>query len=333
MMATLQDNTRLFYKVAKAYYEDGLTYEQIGSRLGFSRMKVARLLEQARAEKIVQIVITPPNHLNTDFERKLEAHYGLDEAVVVTTASYDHPSVLQQLGPAAAECLLRGLQGHEIVNLTWGTAILAVVDALPRQNWPELTVVQMLGGLGSPEADVHATDLTRRAAQSLGAKPRLLSAPGIVSSKLVRDALLADRQISDTLALAAKADAALVGIGRPTPSSVVVQSGILNEKELDQLHHLGAVGDIGLRFFDAGGQAIHHEICDRIIGLDLDQLIRIPRVVGVAGSNEKFEVIRAALRGKLLNVLVTDDRTAARLLKKEAPPHRDTNNEFVRTAG
>jgi DNA-binding transcriptional regulator LsrR (DeoR family) len=179
-----------------------------------------------------------------------------------------------------------------------------------------MKVVQMLGGLGWPEADSRGTDLTRRVAEAFGAKPRLLPAPGIVNGKMVRDALLTDPQIADTLALAAQADIALVGIGRPTVESVVMQAGILTKEEFSQLQAQGVVGDIALRFFDANGEAVQHEICDRIIGLDLDQIKSVPRVIGAAGGEAKFEVIRAALRGKLINVLVTDDRTAVRLLEE-----------------
>jgi DNA-binding transcriptional regulator LsrR (DeoR family) len=163
-------------------------------------------------------------------------------------------------------------------------------------------------------------------AQIFGARPRMIPAPGIVTNKLVRDALLTDPQISDTLALAAQADVAMVGIGRPTPGSVVMGSGILTEKELGQLEDLGAVGDIALRFFDAHGCPVQHEICDRMIGLDLNQIKKIPRVVGVAGGDEKFEVIRAALRGKLISVLVTDDRTAVRLLEEPDEPVNSVAN-------
>lgn len=314
-----EDRLRLLYKVARAYYVDNLTYEQIGQRLGFSRTKVARLLKQAQDEKIVQIIITPPQNLNTELEQRLEAAYGLDEVVIVTPASYEQEAVLQALGPAIAECLVRCLKGSEVLDLTWGTAVLAAVDALPIQNWPDLTVVQMLGGLGKPEADVHGADLTRRTAQAFRARPRLLSSPGIVNSKLVRDALLADAQIADTLALAEQAAVALVGIGKPTPGSVVLRSGILTETELKELEARGAVGDIALRFFDANGKTIEHEINSRIIGLDLDQIKKIPRVIGAAGGEEKFEAVRGALRGKLIDVLITDEKTAVRLLEGPTP--------------
>ena len=132
-------------------------------------------------------------------------------------------------------------------------------------------------------SETYGADLTMRMAQTLGARMRLLPSPGIVSSKLVRDALLQDVNIAETLKLAARADLALVGIGSPMEGSVIIEAGILNESELGELRALGAVGDIGLRFFDGDGQAVVHPVNDRIIGLDLAQIKRIPRVVGVAG--------------------------------------------------
>ncbi len=313
-MAVAGDKEKLLYKVAKAYYEDELTQGQIGKRLGLSRIKVSRLLQQARDERIVQITIVPPQDSNADLERRLETRFGLNEAVIVSPTAYDAQTIGQELGLAAADCVIRCLQGHETLALSWGTTLRAVVDALPVQNWPNLKVVQILGGLGQPEAETHGTDIIWRTAQAFGARPRLLPAPGIVTSQYVRDALLKDPQMSDTLALAARADVALVGIGRPTPGSVVLQAGILTEEELNRLHAQGAVGDIALRFFDAAGRAIDYEINDRIIGLTLAQVKKIPRVIGVAAGKEKFEVIRAALAGQLIDVLVVDDQVARMLL-------------------
>jgi len=311
------DKKKLLYKIAKAYYEDNLTQGQIGKRFGLSRIKISRLLQRARDEKIVQITIVPPLNSNAELERELESRYDLDEAVIVAPSSYNKSILVQELGPPAADCLLRCLQGDEVLSISWGNTLLSVVDSLIPQNWPQMKVIQILGGLGRPESETYGADLVHRMASTFGARPRVVPSPGIVTSKIVRDALLTDSQIVDTLALAAQADVALVGIGRPTPGSVVMHSGILSEDELSDLLSKGAVGDIALRFFDATGQPIQHEICERIIGLDLGQIQKIPRVIGVAGGVEKFEVIRAALRGRLVNVLVTDDQTARRLLEDE----------------
>jgi DNA-binding transcriptional regulator LsrR (DeoR family) len=318
-MAIADDKKKLLYKIAKSYYEDGLTQDQIGKRFGLSRIKVSRLLQEARAEKVVQISIISPETSYADLERDLEAVFGLDEVVIVSPSSYDKPDLTHEVGSAAVDCLLRSLQGAEVLSVSWGSTLLSLVDSLPVKQWPEMTVVQMMGGLGRPEAEVHGNDIARRMAQAFGARPRLLSAPGIVASTMVRDALLADPQISDTLALSAKADVALVGIGVPVPDSVVMQAGAILAEEVEQLKSRGAVGDIALRFFDTDGKPIEHELNDRIIGLDLDQIKRIPRVIGVAGGAEKFDVIRAALRGKFINVLVTDDRIAAGLLEDSEP--------------
>jgi DNA-binding transcriptional regulator LsrR (DeoR family) len=160
-------------------------------------------------------------------------------------------------------------------------------------------------------------------AQIFDAKLRLLPAPGVVKSKFVRDALMEDPQIGGTLALAEQADVALLGIGIPLHGSVVARSDILNRDEIVQFMNDGAVGDIALRFFDGNGQPMEHGVNDRTIGLSLQQMQRIPRRIGVAGGDGKLEVIRGALLGEHINVLITDDRTAERLLEnREAVPQK-----------
>ena len=97
-MVAGSDINRLLYKVAKAYYQDNLTQEQIGDRFDLSRVKVSRLLQQARDAGIVHIIIVPPAVSNADAERELEARFGLDEAVVVTPPDYTKSSVVRTLG-------------------------------------------------------------------------------------------------------------------------------------------------------------------------------------------------------------------------------------------
>lgn len=303
----------LLYKIAVSYYEDGLTQDQIGKRFGLSRIKVSRLLQQARQTRVVQISIATPPGSYGDLERGLEKLYGLDEVVVVGPVG-DAADTLGQLGAAGAGYLARCLNEQRVLDISWGSTLLAIVDALAPLNLPDLRVVQMLGGLGRVESETHGADLALRLAQTLGARPRLLPSPGIVGSPLVRDALLQDANIAETLKLAERADIAIVGIGVPDPDTVLYQSKILTDQEIAELRARGAVGDIGLRFFDANGAPVQHPVNDRIIGLDLDQIQRIPRVIGVSGGAGKLEVIRAALRGKLIDVLITDDKTAEKLL-------------------
>jgi len=308
------EDKKLLYKIAKAYYEDGLTQQQIGRRFGLSRIKISRLLSQARDQKIIQITITAPQPTSAGLERQLEESFGLKEAVVVTPSDRRTQTVVNQIGAAAANYLLRCLQGKEVVAISWGTAILATVNALPAARLPNVRVVQMIGGLGELEAQTHGAELARRMADALGARPRLLHAPGIVKDRLVRDALAKDPQVADTLELAGRADIAIVGIGLLQPGSTLLSTkNALSEQEVADLQANGAIGDIALQFFDKDGNKVRGAVDERIVGIDLDQIKKIPRVIAVAGGQEKLTVIHAALRGRLVNVLITDDAVAEQL--------------------
>lgn len=316
-MPLSSEHHRLLYRIAHAYYVRELTQREIAARFRLSRPKVSRLLKQGRDEGIIDFVLVPPPGDLADLEHQLETRYGLEEVVVVATADPQDPvSVSRQLGPAGAECLIRSLKDHATLAMSWGTTLRSVIEALPARSWPHTQVVQMLGGLGDPAAESHGVDLTYRMAESLGARPRPVLSPGVVANRTVRDALLADPQVRGTLNLAASADVAIVGIGVPIAGSVVMRAGILTEAEVADLVERGAVGDIALRFIDAWGEPVEHRINGRTIGLELEAIIRIPRVIGVAGGAEKRDVIRAALRGRLVDVLVTDQATAEALTEE-----------------
>jgi DNA-binding transcriptional regulator LsrR (DeoR family) len=306
--------SRMLFKIAQAYYSDGLTQKQIGDRYGLSRMKVSRLLKQARELQIVQITLYPMEPVHAKLEKCLEEKYGLDEAIIVTPDDDGPDAIRRALGYPAAECLLRSLHEKSSIVITWGSTLASVVDVLPVESWPEVQVVQGLGGLSGPGSPTNAVDLTRRIANRLRAKPLLLASPGYVGRKEVRDALMQVPAVVEVLRAAAASDIALVGIGAPTEDGVVFREQILEGGDLERLTAKGMVGDIALCFFDKEGRPVADEVSDRLVGLTLAQIRNIPRVIGVAGGEGKVNAIRGALLGKLVNVLVTDDKTAAMLL-------------------
>ncbi len=305
---------RIIYKIASAYYEYNLTQQEIANKYGFSRMKVSRMLASALQNKIVQIKINSPADKYHNLEHKIEVKYGIKEVVVVDPETDDQEKVITSIGKAAAEYLNAIIEGNEIIGLTWGGALLNMVNALSIDNFPKLQIVQMLGGLGEPEAGYHGADLTRRMAEKFLTKPRLIHAPGIVRSKELCKELINDIQVRSTLQLAARADIAMVGLGLFGPGSFIFKSDLILSKE-DQLllKSRKVIGDISLRFFNEQGQYIPTEIDDRIVGISIDQIQKIPRIIGVAGGESKYPAIKAALDGKLIHVLITDMRTAEKL--------------------
>ncbi|HVO19854.1 MAG TPA: sugar-binding transcriptional regulator [Anaeromyxobacter sp.] len=312
-LRTTDDEPRLLYKIARAYYQDGATQERIARRFGLSRPKVSRLLRQARDSGVVHISIRRPGPGCPDLERELEARFDLDEAVL---APRDRAPVIERIGAAAAAYFARTVQPGDTVGLSWGTSLREFAARLPHLELPRVTVVQLIGGLGSLDAGVNGAELTRRVAERCGARPRILQAPGVVATPAVKAALLSDREVARSLELGRMATVAWMGLGVPRAASALFgPEGLLSHRDLEAIRARGAVADVCLRYFDAGGRPVETGFERRVLGIELPDLLAIRRRVAVAGGPEKVPAIRGALAGKLVNVLVSDEDTARALLE------------------
>ena len=320
MVFKVTDQERLLVKAARLYYEQELTQAEISQRLRLSRQKVQRLLQTARNEGVVQISIRPVMGIFTEEERQLEQRYNLREAIVVETNNYsDYETVTREVGVAAAEYLLRVIQAGDTITVSWGSSLLGMVNALyastSKYEIDDITIVQALGGLGDPTTEVHAADLVRRLARFLGGQAVLLPAPGVTGTLAASQAFMSDPHVQEVVRRASNANLAFMGIGAPRRDSILIRQGdIVTWEELKGLQERGAVGDINLRYFDDKGHLVDSALNERVIGLSLEQIRQIETVVGVAGGEEKFQAIHGALSGHLIDVLVTDDVTARRLL-------------------
>jgi DNA-binding transcriptional regulator LsrR (DeoR family) len=311
---------RLMARVARLYHERGLSQSAIARQLELSQPTVSRLLKRAEAERIVRVVVTHPSGTHPELEEGLQERYGLREAVVVETATGEE-ALLRDLGAAAGYHLETTLKKGDVVGLSsWSATLLAMVDSmrvLPRPTGS--SVVQILGGVGSPEAEVHAAHLTQRLARLVGGEARLLPAPGVVGSAATRKVLLEDPFVREAMEQIERVTVALVGIGALEPSRLLASSGnIFAPRELEGLRKKRAVGDVCLRFFDDGGEPIRSDLDDRVIGMSLKQLRSVKRTIGIAGARRKYEAILGAVRGRWVNVLITDRVTAEKLVAERA---------------
>lgn len=312
-----RDETRLIARVARLYYESGLKQSAIAERLHLSQAKVSRLLKQALESDIVRITVRVPLGVHADLEEAIEGLYGLTEAIVVVTTTADETVLMRDLGEAAAQLVETTLGSGEVVGISsWSASLLAMVNAMhPITTASDVTVVQILGGVGSPAAEVYATELTRTLTQLLRGTPVLLPVPGIVGSPAARRVLEQDEHVRQALAWFPRITVALVGIGSLEPSPLLARSGnVFTREELGEVAAAGGVGDVCLRFFDMNGQPTPSALDDRVIGLSLDQLRQVPRRIAVAGGARKIDAIRGALRGGLITHLVIDEATARELV-------------------
>jgi DNA-binding transcriptional regulator LsrR (DeoR family) len=304
----------LLSKVSTLYYLRDQTQQQIAERLRLSRPAVSRLLRDAQMHGIVQITISPPRGMHLDLESRLEERFGLEVVRVVPVEAGTGGELLKrQIGGAAASYLARTVSPGETIGLSWGTTLNAMVQAMTPLPTMDVRVVQTLGGIGPPAAEAYAAELVRRLAQLLGAAPVLLPTPGVVATPEVRDALRRDPHVQAALGHFDSLDTVYVGIGSIESNPLLSDDHAVPAGTHDELVAAGAVADIALRFFDAEGRPVHSALDDRILGVSVDQLRKANRVVAIAGGPDKVDAIRAALKTKLVNVLITDQVTAGEL--------------------
>jgi DNA-binding transcriptional regulator LsrR (DeoR family) len=310
------DEMRLMTKVARLYYEHDMTQPEIAAQLDLSQATVSRLLKRAKQEQIVRISVNVPYGAYPALEEGLQKLYGLKEVVVVDSVE-DDDQILRDIGAAAAFYLETTLKQGEVIGISsWSATILSMVEAMHPMTRPsDVRLVQILGGVGNPTAEIHASRLIGRLAGLVKGEATLLPAPGVLGSADVKPIMMVDRFVREATAMFDEVTLALVGIGTVEPSGLLASSGnVFSPEELDMLQKAGAVGDICLRFFDSEGVPVNTPLDDRVIGMTLEQLRNVKRAVAVAGGKRKLSAIRAALTGALVNVLITDRFTAQHLI-------------------
>lgn len=307
--------SRLLSKVSTMYYDQNYNQQEIADRLNLSRPKVSRLLKQAREVGIVQITVVSSNETFVELENTLEEMYGLKEALIVEVdEQISEDGIKKQIGSAAVDYLYRTISEGEMIGMTWGTTLQAMVDAMLPKEIDNIHVVQAMGGVGPPEAKAHAADISRRFSRLLNSQLTLLPTPGIVGSIEAKEVLLSDRQVKNALDLISQIDTFYVGIGALETNPILgKRRDELPDNLYEELITSDTVGDVALRFFDKDGKEVHTRLNDLLIGITLQEIKQIDTVVGIAGGLKKVEAIRGALRGKFIDVLITDNHVASQL--------------------
>ncbi|MBZ9790871.1 sugar-binding transcriptional regulator [Rhizobium sp. 3T7] len=308
---------RLISRVAQMYHIEGRRQAEIAQHLRLSQATVSRMLKRAEAEDIVRTSVIPPVGTYSELEAGLRERYDLPEAVVVECTEDRDGAIMARIGEAAAHLLEVTLAPGEIIGVSsWSQTIFKMVENIhPQKSAQAKYVVQTLGGMGDPSVQTHATQLTTRLARLTGAEPKLLPVQGVTTSREAKLLMQSDPFVRETMDLFGSITLAIVGIGAVEPSELLARSGnIFSSRELADLADAGAVGDISLRFFDKNGKAVKTPLDDRVIGIPLEDLARVDRVIALAGGSKKTAAIAGALRLGVIGMLVTDKFTAQRLI-------------------
>jgi len=302
-------------QVASLYYDQGKSQDEVAREFGISRSAVSRLLTEAREKGIVEIIVHYPWRTSSELEVALVSTFKLKAASVLLGKNRPYEDVLQGLGVLAAQYLDRILYDGITIGISWGTALYQMIRAMRPRHLSVAEVVQLIGATGSENEPTDGPILAQLLTDQLGGVCYHLHAPLIVENEAVREVLLQDRTIRDTLARAERADIALVGIGSTRSDlSSLLRAGYVDEAEAAHIRSTGAVGDICAQHYSLTGEWLDIDINRRAVGVSLDTLSGIDTVIGVAGSSRKGVGILGALRGRHVNVLITDDQAAQKVL-------------------
>ncbi len=310
------DRLDLLADVAEMYFLQGKNQAEIARKIGMTRSNVSRMLTEARNSGVIQIHINRPLQENHTLAQQLVERFGLINARVVKV---DIPAqLLDKLGQIASKELLAHLKPGWILGTSWGTAIHAAVDQLEVSDpVSDIKVAQMLGALGARIKEYDGHSIVRLLEQKLSAEGIYINAPFLVENKDVAHSLLENKSVHESLNFAKRSDIALLGVGSSELAHCSYYlADYVTRKEIRDIQKTGAIGDVCGRFFNLQGEICAKDFQQRFIGIFAEDLLKIPLRMGIAGGPAKIEPILGALRGKLINILVSDEASVKEVLKR-----------------
>lgn len=307
----------LLYEIARLYYAEGLTQEEIAQRTGFSRSRVQRFLKTARKEGIVEIRLVCPVSPFTELEERLVKRFALKKAIVVAAPTQPYYLVCRSIGRATARYLESLVREGDFLGIGWGRTVREVCRHFKKEV--AINVLPLIGAVGQVDMDFQVNELGSQLARKVGGFFIPFYAPALVDHEKIAQALFSDQSVRRVEELWEKVNVAVLGMGDPRwEGSIVpkfflddpVSSAILKKEEV--------VGDILFHFLYEDGTLADPEFDRRVVSIPLEKLRKIPWVVGAVGSARKAKIVKAALKGGYINVLVADSGLAKVLLEEDS---------------
>lgn len=309
------ESSSLRIRAAWLYYNQGMTQKDVAERLGISRSTVIRMLDEAIKRSEVQIWINEGVEDYIKLGTELEKRYGIDEVVIVPSATDGKAETsAKAVGLALGKFLSEVIPDGANIGVGWGrtmTASLASFRPAHRQN---CKVISLLGGLVAVQQS-NPLDYTWRFASQLGAECYMFPAPLIVNSIDTKRALINECGLKPLFELAEKLDIAIVSCGDISPTATALSESFLPKSTIKELVDAGCVSDTMFNFIDENGLSVDHPLNDLAMTINLDTLKQAKHIILASGGAQRAKAIRATIRRIGCNTLITDEAAAQGLLQ------------------
>ena len=207
------------------------------------------------------------------------------------------------------------LQEDSVIGLSWGRGIYESVKLFPYSNLSNVKVVQLAGGVFSDNNHlVTPSQIIISACERLRSVPVLLNAPFFTTNTETKNQLLMDQGIQQVYSLARKATVNIIGASPLHRGNTMSKVGIISDGDIEELIAVGAIGDMAGFFIDGDGEPVRWSKSELYTGVPLEMMNDALTTICIAGEKEKEGIIRAGLKKKYFNMLVTSRQLAGLLL-------------------
>lgn len=308
----LDEEERFLVRIAWACEVEGITQADAAKRFGVTRLKVNKALSEARTRGIVRVSINSTYGPCVELEEVLKERFKLDDVHVIPTP--DSEDLIQMIvGAALGHYLSYYLADPKIklFGMSWGNTLNMATRYMTPIDRPDLEIVSVMGGV-TRGSDLNSYEITRRLADLCNANHFYFTAPIYAGSKESRDILIRQDVFAEVISKIRSADAIALAVGA-LERSLLMRDGLPSQYNVETLRMSGAVGDVLGYILNREGELIDHPINDLQLGIELDDLKRIPNVILAAGGLYKKDIISAILNLNVVNTLVIDEQTARTL--------------------
>lgn len=304
--------------VAKMYYYEDMSQNEIAFKFGMSRSNISRILNICKQEGIVDIRIDDSTLKGAQLGAKIKETFGLKEAVVVPSSD-DLAVSKMNIGKFAARYFEKVLKDGMIVDITWGSMVYYTVQYLRSHLALNLDVVQIVGSLSGMDAAYDGNNIVKDLAAKMNGKAHVINAPLILKNSDIRDELMKEPAIHETLELAKNAGIVLTGLGsNKGEDSFLLKTNYLTREYAEELYSRGYYGGVCGWMLDKDGKFADIEYNKRVVALDLESIRKIPLVIAVVGGENKSNITLSALKSGCIDVLITDEKIAGSVVETYA---------------
>ncbi|MFZ5644909.1 MAG: sugar-binding transcriptional regulator [Bacillota bacterium] len=308
------DDVTLLYKVAKYYYINDYSQHEIAKTLNFSRPQISRLLKRARELGIVQIEVSLPNTLDRrQLTQEIKKLFNLKNVIISPVVPNEKESD-SGLYALAADYLHKALSNCKNIGVGWGKTLYHTALQLSYQEQhPEMTFYPLIGNSGNNNPYLQTSSITDRFAEKFRAKAYFSNSLAVMLKSNYTS--VEQERVKKLRNAWANLDTAIIGLGGKNLLDKIYIDEISESAEFQkQIDHI--TGDILATFFLDDRTNLKYPENYYLEAIDLKTLQSLENVICIAGGPNKVDAICYAAESGYFKTLITDERTAKAILKK-----------------